>query len=255
MIKFFRRIRQRLLSEKRLGKYLVYAIGEIVLVVIGILIALQINNWNLDRQDRKTERANLLALKEEFAQNKSQLESVVQTNVMIIDGAERMIASFQPETMDTITEQTLVVNASQAVGKEINFAPETGVLTEIISSGELKLLRNEQLKHKLAGFGSKVDQIEQQEREVYEYRMLAIRQMIDTGNMKRAYEELGVREPYFDSAFKDKSNRSMLNSLPFLNQLILFQSSSRVTTEDFYDPLLEEMDKILEMIEASLGEL
>ncbi|WP_191859744.1 DUF6090 family protein [Hanstruepera ponticola] len=50
MIKFFRRIRQNLLSEGKTGRYLKYAIGEIVLVVIGILIALQINNWNENRQ-------------------------------------------------------------------------------------------------------------------------------------------------------------------------------------------------------------
>lgn len=49
MIKFFRRIRQRLLSENKFSKYLIYAIGEIILVVIGILIALQINNWNEER--------------------------------------------------------------------------------------------------------------------------------------------------------------------------------------------------------------
>ncbi len=46
MIKFFRHIRKRLLTENKFSKYLLYAIGEIVLVVIGILIALQINNWN-----------------------------------------------------------------------------------------------------------------------------------------------------------------------------------------------------------------
>ena len=46
MIKFFRKIRQRLLSENKFSKYLFYAIGEIVLVVIGILIALQVNNKN-----------------------------------------------------------------------------------------------------------------------------------------------------------------------------------------------------------------
>ncbi|BAO75372.1 DUF6090 family protein [Winogradskyella sp. PG-2] len=50
MIKFFRRIRQQLLSEKKFSKYLIYAIGEIILVVIGILIALQINNWNEKRK-------------------------------------------------------------------------------------------------------------------------------------------------------------------------------------------------------------
>lgn len=52
MIKFFRKIRQKLLSENKFGKYLTYAIGEIVLVVIGILIALQINNWNENKKQQ-----------------------------------------------------------------------------------------------------------------------------------------------------------------------------------------------------------
>lgn len=53
MIKFFRRIRQSLLAENKISKYLVYAIGEIVLVVIGILIALQINTWNENRRQQE----------------------------------------------------------------------------------------------------------------------------------------------------------------------------------------------------------
>ncbi|WP_162919882.1 DUF6090 family protein [Hanstruepera ponticola] len=52
MIKFFRKIRERLLTENKFDKYLLYAIGEIILVVFGFLIALQINNWN---EERKTE--------------------------------------------------------------------------------------------------------------------------------------------------------------------------------------------------------
>lgn len=52
MIKFFRHIRQQLLGEGKTGKYLKYAIGEILLVVIGILIALQINNWNEERKEQ-----------------------------------------------------------------------------------------------------------------------------------------------------------------------------------------------------------
>lgn len=55
MIKFFRHIRQRLLNENKFSKYLFYAIGEIILVVIGILIALQINNWNENQEARKSE--------------------------------------------------------------------------------------------------------------------------------------------------------------------------------------------------------
>ncbi|WP_445384911.1 DUF6090 family protein [Robiginitalea sp. IMCC44478] len=55
MIKFFRKIRQRLLTENKFSKYLLYAIGEIVLVVIGILIALQLNNWNDTLKERSVE--------------------------------------------------------------------------------------------------------------------------------------------------------------------------------------------------------
>jgi hypothetical protein len=59
MIKFFRRIRQQLLSKGKFRKYLIYAAGEIVLVVIGILIALQINDWNNYATDREKEKAIL----------------------------------------------------------------------------------------------------------------------------------------------------------------------------------------------------
>ncbi|GAA4806555.1 DUF6090 family protein [Litoribaculum gwangyangense] len=63
MIKFFRRIRQRLLSENKFSKYLIYAIGETILVVIGILIALSINNWNEDKKARIYEEKMLTEIR------------------------------------------------------------------------------------------------------------------------------------------------------------------------------------------------
>ncbi|MFD2915819.1 DUF6090 family protein [Psychroserpens luteus] len=69
MIKFFRKIRQKTLTEDKFGKYLTYAIGEIVLVVIGILIALQINNWNQDRIEHKGTEVLLSNLKLEVEEN------------------------------------------------------------------------------------------------------------------------------------------------------------------------------------------
>ncbi len=69
MIKFFRKIRQRLLSENKFRKYLLYAIGEIVLVVVGILIALQVNNWNEGQKARAIEVIILTDLKENIELN------------------------------------------------------------------------------------------------------------------------------------------------------------------------------------------
>ena len=69
MIKFFRRIRQNLIMENKTSKYFKYAIGEIVLVVIGILIALQINNWNENRKDKIKEHAYLTNLKKDILED------------------------------------------------------------------------------------------------------------------------------------------------------------------------------------------
>ena len=76
MIPFFRKLRKRLLTENRLGRYLIYALGEIVLVVIGILLALQINTWNNSREDRLEERGLLLRLEKELNRDLKEIEEV-----------------------------------------------------------------------------------------------------------------------------------------------------------------------------------
>jgi len=67
MIKFFRKIRQKLLTENKFSKYLLYAIGEIILVVIGILIALQINNWNEEAKEKRVANSYIQSLRTDFA--------------------------------------------------------------------------------------------------------------------------------------------------------------------------------------------
>jgi uncharacterized protein YlxW (UPF0749 family) len=69
MLKFFRTIRKKLIEEDIVRKYLLYAIGEIMLVVIGILIALQVNNWNEERVKLKEEVNLLVNLNDEFSEN------------------------------------------------------------------------------------------------------------------------------------------------------------------------------------------
>ena len=89
MINFLRRIRRDLITENKTSIYLIYAVGEIVLVVFGILIALQIDNWNENKRIRNTEQQYLLALKEEFSFNKGELESIMNRNKLNSDYALR----------------------------------------------------------------------------------------------------------------------------------------------------------------------
>ncbi|MCB0648699.1 MAG: hypothetical protein KDC49_18645 [Saprospiraceae bacterium] len=155
MLRFISSLKQKLLSENRFNKYLIYAVGEIVLVVIGILIAVSINNWNIEKQDRETEQMNLLALKNEFIQNLKILDAVMERNRLNIERATKMIESFKSNVSDTISEETIARNAYQTFGNEINNTANSGVLTEIISTGDLKLIQNQELnlssRHSTAG--------------------------------------------------------------------------------------------------------
>ena len=75
MIKFFRRIRQKLIAENKVSKYLTYAIGEIVLVVLGILIALQLNSLKEENKRRNSELQFYQELKSDLLANKAEIEN------------------------------------------------------------------------------------------------------------------------------------------------------------------------------------
>jgi len=91
MIKFFRKIRQRLLNENRFSKYLLYATGEIVLVVIGILIALQINNWNENKKQQKEVQNALMEIKNDLILDQMVLHEALNRKNEEYDKQQRVI--------------------------------------------------------------------------------------------------------------------------------------------------------------------
>ncbi|MEO1033284.1 MAG: DUF6090 family protein [Bacteroidota bacterium] len=101
MIKFFRKIRYNLMGENKTGKYIKYAIGEILLVVLGILIALQINNWNEKRISKAKEQLLLKELHLEFRDNKAQLDTVVYYHRRALRSAEKIIDRFPLIDLDS----------------------------------------------------------------------------------------------------------------------------------------------------------
>ncbi|SEL78317.1 hypothetical protein SAMN04488008_105187 [Maribacter orientalis] len=113
MIKFFRRIRQRLLTENKFYKYLLYAFGEIVLVVIGILIALQINNWNEEQKNKAIEQQLLISLLQEFETNLTILTKTIETNTAIIEGSLE-IGKFTGPSLPIISEKEMSQNMVDA---------------------------------------------------------------------------------------------------------------------------------------------
>ena len=125
-----------MMTEKKSDLYLIYAIGEVVLVVLGILIALQIDNWNENKRIRNTEQQYLLALKEEFSFNKGELKSIMKRNKLNFDYALIILDNTGPENPE-ITDKEFGSLLTKSLSNETQFDPNQGVLDEIISSGKL----------------------------------------------------------------------------------------------------------------------
>jgi hypothetical protein len=154
MIKFFRKIRQKTLTENKFGKYLTYAIGEIVLVVIGILIALQINNWNQDRIEYKETEVLLSNLKLEVEENIKDLKD--QQNLLKVrkDWADFILKSLDDQK---VIDSTMFITAITRVGWIMDYSQMLPTYTEIVSSGKLSYINSENLKKALADYQSQVE--------------------------------------------------------------------------------------------------
>ena len=147
MLRFFRQIRKQLLSSNKITTYLTYAAGEIILVVIGILIALQINNWNEHRKVLKAEKETITSLKLEFQQNQETLAGSITNLEVILDATKRLLEHTGPdyklgslENVDSLISMTPRMSV---------WDPSLYTLSDIKNSGKLSGLTNEDLRLKL----------------------------------------------------------------------------------------------------------
>jgi len=139
MLKFFRKIRKNLLTENKFSKYLLYAVGEIFLVVVGILIALQINNWNNGKIERKEEKKSYLNIKRQILDDKNELIKVKDLNNYYSSAYEygiKLIISGNREKIDSLT---LV---AMGLSQFSDFHSSGNIYQTLVNSGELKLLKN-----------------------------------------------------------------------------------------------------------------
>jgi hypothetical protein len=156
MIRFFRKIRQNLLTQGRFTRYMTYAIGEILLVVIGILIALQINTWNENRINKNKEAAIISDLHQEFQKNKAKLDTTINYH--------RAIVGAIGEVMHLIDEPDEVLskhNTDSLIYLTIDhtdYSPSQSVISELISSGKLNLISSDSLRMLIFEWGSAMEE-------------------------------------------------------------------------------------------------
>ena len=158
MIKFFRHIRKSLLMGNKTSKYFKYAIGEIILVVIGILIALQINNWNQERLNAKIETETLINLKQDLNSAVGQLNNKIFQN--------NRYRTCDSIAMELIQSKTKVSNDSmyKLLMSHIytpTFDPELGTLNEIISTGKMDIIKSKALRNHISSWNRYMDELDE----------------------------------------------------------------------------------------------
>lgn len=147
MIKFFRKIRFDLMEKNKTGKYLKYVIGEIVLVVIGILIALQINNWNETRKQHKIEKELITSVKNDLIQDKAFIQ-------LIIEFIEPKIEAYKALNGDLTNlyqkeRKSLDSLFSIYFSSQRTFYPISGTYESAVSGNQLTVFQNKEIVHEV----------------------------------------------------------------------------------------------------------
>lgn len=253
MIKFFRKIRQRLVTQNKFSKYLLYAVGEIILVVIGILIALQINNSNNYSEQRKVEQEYLLSLQAEFKTNLNKIDVSIQENEQRIQSLETLLNLFDNKVIDTVSHQKISQLFLPILGKDLAYLPATGVLSDIISSGKLGIIVNKDLRQHLASFGSSLD--------VLNTQLIGAKNIDDKlrsllygkGSVRNIVIDIEFIDFEYESISRSVNNKVMFDSVEFENYLLGYLLVARATNGPrLFGGIKAEIEIILSEIEEEL---
>ncbi len=250
MIKLFRKIRQNLLSEGKIGKYFKYAIGEIILVVIGILIALQINNWNTNQINKSESKEFNQRLFNEFAGNLDLANTKIEKIESLIKSSRSILELFneKPEHNSPRKLDSLLAIAIEGVKVEFR----TGTLNEGLNTGKVALIESEILKSKIYGLTSNIDYVREWDKTYSAYLSNILLPFLyknfNFRNMDNAFSNYSAGE----SKFKTNRNKVLLENEEFENLIDnhYFQSNTQL---EFHKNLKDEIEEIKELIEIELN--
>jgi hypothetical protein len=221
MIKFFRKIRQRLLTENKFSKYLIYGIGEIVLVVIGILIALQINNWNQSKQEKTSLSEYLTSIAQNIKVDIENLEYIKTTRENTVARVPRMTFTL---LYSDFLDRKDVKFGSEVLSTISNFEYFNADLSgfeSIKNSGYLSKLKGKDLENLIYRYYNLVQEISTKEKDFNEILRNTFSDFSRQGFKKLIYinypdyigdeKELAELQPYLREILFHPSALSLYN--------------------------------------------
>ncbi|MDX1471716.1 MAG: DUF6090 family protein, partial [Flavobacteriaceae bacterium] len=223
----------KFLDQNKAGKYLLYAIGEILLVVLGILIALQINSWDQRNKNREREAFILKELHSEFLKNKEQFNRCMQVHQNAYEGCQEIVDQF-PIDIDIVNLDSLSANL-QKIFRAFTFNPSNGTINSLINTSSFELISNQELRQLLISWEDVVE--DYREEEIYAQEFLR-----------------GVFNPYtfdyFDYDFDWSNPKNKMEQLETLK----FQNYIRERLTDL-EQIIENPEKEAQIVESSINRI
>jgi hypothetical protein len=232
MIKFFRHIRKRLLAEHRFTRYTLYAMGEIILVVIGILIALQVNEWNKERNRKNAEVAILQQLRTDLYSSQAGLEEEMGFHLRGARNAAHVTQGFWKNEITEDFEEK--VNGS--LGTRV-YNPVMGTARSLISSGKIDLLSSATLRQDIITY---IEEVDYKLKDISRYRDTYFHdatELIYQANSTTTQSVEEINESLQEPGWADRSRyRKNMNRLPDQIDRVPFQADIEElhNNEDLY---------------------
>ncbi len=254
MITLFRKLRKKFLEEKRIVNYLLYALGEIILVVIGILIALAINNSQQRSLLQKKEQTYLQGLHKEFNTSRTKLEKLIEVNQHNLESAQEIMAIINTDSIvwNEMEMSHLLMNT---FALDVAYNPNNSLLEEMISSGSLKDLNNVTLRMALTNWVSTLEDIVKQEKDLAQQREKVLDMFRgEEASLYTIFENTGVASTELGIPEKSslKSNEALVRSAEFENNVLLFMLTAKATGTTHYEPLLVSINEIIGLLESEI---
>jgi hypothetical protein len=262
MLRFFRNIRKKLAAENKVAKYLRYAIGEIFLVVIGILIALQINNWNENRKERLIEIKYLSNLKHDLQSDSTDLVYYKNIRLGQVSAVQELIKYAESNDVNDIYKLDSLYTT---IALWWEFVPNNNTFEELISSGNLQLIRNDSIKNLLLDLNKENAEListrDHIRREYEHYLYDQKNQFISFLDVNDPDKVETVLDWFFpnkqivlgNSGELKKQYRKLFGNTIFINGLALTAGNLPWIIEEHYGSMQNNISKLIELINRDLN--
>lgn len=250
MFKFFRKIKQQLLKEGNLKTYVLYAIGEIILVMIGILLALQVNNWNEQKKNIQEEMIILKDLHNEFVQNKEDLKNH-------IEGKEKLKSKWNV-LFQTINNPQLPIEQRIIERTELGSIPffsTNSTLNSLLFSGKIDKITNDTLKKTLTSWNDITSLFSEPEKLHLNFAIEMFlpyeRSILPEGIGVEHYDK-GFQSPFITKQERQQMLLKAYDDLEYQNNLIRNNYWQKVIITAGHQ-LIKEHEKTIKILEAEIA--